>query len=217
VIPRFSAYLFDVDGTLVDSAGDICGAIQAVLATTRQNSITDDFLRRYIGRHLYDLFGDLLPELSHEQMDHMLADYRKIYLARNHTLTRAYPGIADALAALPGRKSTATTKGTPTTRAVLELFGLLPYFDHVQGTDGFPAKPEPNVIFASLQVLGVPAEDCLLVGDSPADMEAGRRAGVKTCAVLWGYGQREDLAKWQPDYWIAHPRELLSNAAGAGL
>jgi phosphoglycolate phosphatase len=217
VIPRFSAYLFDVDGTLVDSAGDICGAIQAVLATTRQNSITDDFLRRYIGRHLYDLFGDLLPELSHEQMDHMLADYRKIYLARNHTLTRAYPGIADALATLPGKKSTATTKGTPTTRAVLELFGLLPYFDHVQGTDGFPAKPEPNVIFASLQVLGVPAEDCLLVGDSPADMEAGRRAGVKTCAVLWGYGQREDLAKWQPDYWIAHPRELLSNAAGAGL
>ena len=203
-----------MDGTLVDSASDICGAIQAVLATTRQNSITDDFLRRYIGRHLYDLFGDLLPECSREQMDHMLADYRTIYLARNHTLTRVYPGVADALATLPGKKSTATTKGTPTTRAVLELFGLLPYFDHVQGTDGFPAKPEPNVIFASLQVFGVPAEDCLLVGDSPADMEAGRRAGVKTCAVLWGYGQREDLAKWQPDYWIAHPRELLS---GAGL
>jgi phosphoglycolate phosphatase len=217
VIPRFSAYLFDVDGTLVDSASDICGAIQAVLATTRQNSITDDFLRRYIGRHLYDLFGDLLPECSREQMDHMLADYRTIYLARNHTLTRVYPGVADALATLPGKKSTATTKGTPTTRAVLELFGLLPYFDHVQGTDGFPAKPEPNVIFASLQVFGVPAEDCLLVGDSPADMEAGRRAGVKTCAVLWGYGQREDLAKWQPDYWIAHPRELLSGAGGAGL
>ena len=217
MIPRFSAYLFDVDGTLVDSASDICGAIQAVLATTRQNSITDDFLRRYIGRHLYDLFGDLLPECSREQMDHMLADYRTIYLARNHTLTRVYPGVADALATLPGKKSTATTKGTPTTRAVLELFGLLPYFDHVQGTDGFPAKPEPNVIFASLQVFGVPAEDCLLVGDSPADMEAGRRAGVKTCAVLWGYGQREDLAKWQPDYWIAHPRELLSGAGGAGL
>jgi phosphoglycolate phosphatase len=209
VIPRFSAYLFDVDGTLVDSATDICGAIQAVLRTTRQNSVTDDFLRRYIGRHLYDLFGDLLPECTREQMDQMLADYRKIYLARNHTLTRAYPDIADALAALTGRKSTATTKGTPTTRAVLEQFGLLPYFDHVQGTDGFPAKPEPDVIFASLQVLGIGAEDCLLVGDSPADMEAGRRAGVKTCAVLWGYGRHEDLAKWEPDYWIAHPRELL--------
>jgi phosphoglycolate phosphatase len=209
-VPRFSAYLFDVDGTLVDSANDICGAIQTVLATTRQNTVADDRLRRYIGRHLYDLFQDLLPELTREQMDQMLVDYRRIYLARNHSLTRAYPGIADTLAALPGRKSTATTKGTPTTRAVLELFGLLPYFDHVQGTDGFPAKPEPDVILASLQVFGTPAEDCLFVGDSAADMEAGRRAGVKTCAVLWGYGRREDLAEWEPDYWITHPRELLA-------
>ena len=208
-VPQFSAYLFDVDGTLLDSATDICGAIQAVLAKTRQNSVADDFLRRYIGRHLYDLFQDLFPEYTREQMDQMLADYRRIYLARNHSLTRAYPGIADALGALPGRKSTATTKGTPTTRSVLELFGLLPYFDHVQGTDGFPAKPEPDVILASLQVFGTSPEDCLLVGDSAADMEAGRRAGVKTCAVLWGYGQREELAQWEPDYWIAQPRELL--------
>ena len=207
-VPRFPAYLFDVDGTLVDSATDICGAIQAVLRTTRQSSVTDDFLRGYIGRHLYDLFGDLLPEYTREQMDQMLADYRKIYLARNHTLTRAYPGIADALATLPGRKSTATTKGTPTTRAVLEQFGLLPYFDHVQGTDGFPAKPEPNVILASLDVFGVKAEDCLFVGDSPTDMEAGRRAGVKTCAVLWGYGNREEMARWEPDFWVEHPSEL---------
>jgi phosphoglycolate phosphatase len=208
-VPQFSAYLFDVDGTLLDSATDICGAIQAVLANTRQNAVADDFLRSYIGRHLYDLFGDLLPEYTQEQMDQMLVDYRRIYLARNHSLTRAYPGVADALAALPGRKSTATTKGTPTTRAVLQLFGLLPYFDHVQGTDGFPAKPEPDVILASLKVLSVSPADCLLIGDSAADMQAGRRAGVKTCAVLWGYGRREDLAKWKPDYWIAHPLELL--------
>ncbi len=207
-VPPFQVYLFDVDGTLVDSATDICGAIQSVLQTTRQNSVSDDFLRRYIGRHLIDLFQDLLPEITREQIDQMIADYRRIYLGRNHSFTRAYPGVAEALAALPGKKSTATTKGTPTTRAVLEMFGLLPYFDHVQGTDGFPAKPEPNVIFASLEVLGRSPGDCLLVGDSAADMEAGRRAGVKTCAVLWGYGRREDLARWEPDYWINDPSEL---------
>ena len=97
-VPQFSAYLFDVDGTLLDSASDICGAIQSVLATTRQNSVADDFLRRYIGRHLFDLFQDLLPEYTREEMDQMLADYRRIYLARNHSLTRAYPGVANALA-----------------------------------------------------------------------------------------------------------------------
>ena len=208
---QFPVYLFDVDGTLVDSAADICAAIQLVLSTTRQNAVTDDFLRFYIGRHLLDLFQDLMPELTREQIDLMIADYRRIYLARNHGATHAFPGVAEALAALPGRKSTATTKGTPTTRVVLERFGLLPYFDHVQGTDGFPAKPEPDVILASLKALGAAPEDCLLVGDAPADMEAGRRAGVKTCAVLWGYGKREDLARWEPDYWIEHPSQLAAN------
>jgi len=209
VIPRFPVYLFDVDGTLLDSAADICGAIHGVLAGTTQDEVSEQFLRTYIGRHLYDLFQDLFPGRSREQMDEMIADYRTRYLARGHTSTKPYPGIAEALAALPGRKSTATTKGTPTTRAMLEMFGLLPYFQHVQGTDGFPAKPEPNVILASLDVFDVKPQDCLFIGDSPTDMEAGRRAGVKTCAVLWGYGKREQMARWEPDYWVEHPNELF--------
>jgi phosphoglycolate phosphatase len=208
VIPKYPVYLFDVDGTLVDSAADICGAIQGVLASTPQSNVSDEFLRTYIGRHLYDLFEDLFPGRTRAQMDEMIADYRTLYLARGHTSTRAFPGVAEALAALPGKKSTATTKGTPTTRAVLEMFGLLPYFDHVQGTDGFPAKPEPDVILACLKVFGAEPRDCLFIGDSPTDMEAGRRAGVKTCAVLWGYGRREDMARWEPDYWVEHPGEL---------
>jgi HAD superfamily hydrolase (TIGR01509 family) len=197
-----------VDGTLLDSASDICGAIQGALAQTSQRDVSPQLLRSYIGRHLDDLFQDLFPACTREQMDLMFAEYRRIYLGRNHSHTRAFPGIAEALAALPGRKSTATTKGTPTTRAVLEMFGLLPYFDHVQGTDGFPAKPEPDVILASLKIFGAQPEDCLFVGDSPTDMEAGRRAGVKTCAVLWGYGRREDMARWEPDYWVEYPGEL---------
>jgi HAD superfamily hydrolase (TIGR01509 family) len=208
LIPEYPVYLFDVDGTLLDSAADICGAIQGVLETTPQCAVTDEFLRTYIGRHLYDLFQDLFPDRTHPHMDEMIADYRTRYLARRHSCTKPYPGISEALAALPGRKSTATTKGTPTTRAVLEQLGLLPYFHHVQGTDGFPAKPEPNVILASLEVFGVKPQDCLFIGDSPTDMEAGRRAGVKTCAVLWGYGRRAELARWEPDYWVEQPSEL---------
>lgn len=208
MIPRFPVYVFDVDGTLVDSAADICGAIQGVLSDTPRCDVSEGFLRSYIGRHLYDLFQDLFPDRTREHMDEMIADYRTRYLARCHASTKPYPGILEALAVLPGKKSTATTKGTPTTRAVLEMFGLLPFFQHVQGTDGFPAKPEPNVIFASLEGLGAKPEECLFIGDSAADMEAGRRAGVKTCAVLWGYGRREDMARWEPDYWLEHPSEL---------
>ncbi len=119
--------------------------------------------------------------------------------------------MAEVLAKLPGKKSTATTKGTPSTKAVLERFGLLEYFDHVQGTDGFPAKPHPDVIFKALEGLGAKPKDCLFIGDSPADMEAARRAGVKACAVTYGYGRREDLAVWSPDYWLDNLAELVDS------
>ncbi len=206
VVP-FSVYLFDVDGTLMDSARDICGAIQEVMRARGRGDVSDAFLRTYIGRHLLDLFLDLGYE--RDAIDPMIAEYRGIYLSRKHGATTVYPGVAEALAKLGGRKSTATTKGTPTTRAVLEQFGLLQFFDHVQGTDGFPAKPEPDVIYKSLEVFGVGPEECLLVGDSPTDMRAGRRAGVKTCAVRYGYGDPEELAACQPDFWIDDLSALL--------
>jgi phosphoglycolate phosphatase len=207
-MPRFSAYLFDVDGTLLDSATDICGAITQVLSTSERPDIPFDFLKGYIGRHLIDLFGDLFPQASSEQVEEFIRAYRATYLSRGHTCTYVFPGVAEALAALPGRKSTATTKGTPTTRAVLEQFGLVRYFDHVQGTDGIPSKPAPDVLLAAMSALGVEPEDCLMVGDSAADMEAGRRAGMKICAVRYGYGRQQDLALWEPDYWVSDLREL---------
>lgn len=209
MIPRFPVYLFDIDGTLVDSAADICGAVQQVLSKTRQNNVPFEKLRSYIGHHLLDLFEDLFPEYTPEQREALVVEYRGIYPAREHRNTFPYPGALEAVSRLGGRKSTATTKGTPTTRIVLETFGFLPYFDHVQGTDGFPSKPAPDVIFRSLDALGARPEDCLLIGDAGPDMEAGRRAGVKICAVRYGYGNHEEMKRWEPDYWVDSLTELL--------
>jgi phosphoglycolate phosphatase len=216
VIPAFPVYLFDIDGTLLDSAQDICGAVQQALdAVPDSPPVTFDFLKAYIGRHLFDLFGDVFPGAPQSRLDELLAHYRQIYPARGHRLTRVYPGVVEGLGALGGRKGTATTKGTPTTRTVLEQFDLLRFIDHVQGTDGFPCKPAPDVIFTALKALDASPEDCLFVGDSAADMEAGRRAGVKTCAVTYGYGKREDLAVFTPDYWVDDLRELAPAALPA--
>jgi phosphoglycolate phosphatase len=208
LIPTFAVYLFDVDGTLMDSAPDICAAQLEVLAAHGRPAVTEEYLRRYIGRHLIGLFADL--GFTDEAMDGLIQSYRTTYWARKHAATRVFPGVAEMLGSLGGRKSTATIKTSQTTRAVLEQFGLIQHFDHVQGTDGFPAKPEPDVILASLRALDVPPESCLLVGDSAADMEAGKRAGVRTCAVKWGYGDPQEMARWQPDYWIDEPRQLLA-------
>ncbi len=210
MIPPFPVYLFDVDGTLVHSAPDICGAIQETLRGTPAPPVDDAFLTTYIGRHLIDLFTHLLPGYTPEQIDGLIAVYRKIYPARGHKSTQLYPGVGQALARLGGLKSTATTKGTPTTRTILEMFGLIGYFDHVQGTDGFPAKPAPDVILKSIERFGVRPADCLLVGDSSTDMAAGRAAGVKLCAVRYGYGNRQEMARYEPDYWVDDLNELVA-------
>ena len=207
---HFPVYLFDVDGTLTDSAPDITGSVLEVLDRNGYPAQPVSLLRTYIGRHLIDLFEDIIPGIDEAGIDDLIVQYRVVYAARGHVNTRTYDGVAEMLSALPGRKGTATTKGTPTTRIVLEKFGLLGYFEHVQGTDGFPAKPAPDVINRGLESFGVRPEDVLFVGDSTADMAAGRAAGVRVCAVRYGYGNHSEMRAYQPDFWIDHPIELLS-------
>lgn len=212
MIPRFKLYLFDVDGTLVDSAADICGAAREALAEQSVTGLGEEYLRTFIGYHLFDLFEEVLPSSTRPERERLLARYREIYLGRRHASTVVYPGVEEMLSTLTGLKSTATTKSSETARAVLTQFNLVSYFDHVQGTDGFPSKPKPDVILRSLEHFGIAPADALLVGDAAPDMEAGRRAGVRTCAVTWGYGNRDHMREHAPDYWIDHPMALLDGA-----
>ena len=209
MIPRFPVYLFDIDGTLLDSAPDICAAVQEVIVTNGAGARKFEYLKSFVGLHLIDLFQDVFPTFDSAQIDGLIKQYRTIYLGRCHRETKLFPGAQEALAALGGRKSTATTKGTPTTRAVLTQFGLIQYFDHVQGTDGIPYKPAPDVLLTAMAAMGARPEDCLMVGDSQADMAAGHAAGVKTCAVRYGYGDQRAMARFEPDYWVDDLRALV--------
>lgn len=209
MIPPFPAYLFDIDGTLLDSAPDICAAQSDVLEAAGSAPVPFGVLRGFVGRELRRVFSDLVPHASDAEIQKMMQDYTLKYRSRKHAGTRVYPGAREGLAALGGRKSTATTKSTEGTRLVLEHFGLLRYFDHVQGSDGMLYKPAPDVVFAAMAGLGATPPECLMVGDSSSDMEAGRRAGVKICAVRYGYGDPVELAKSKPDYWISDLRELV--------
>ncbi|HPT27490.1 MAG TPA: HAD-IA family hydrolase [Bryobacteraceae bacterium] len=208
MIPKFRLYLFDVDGTLLDSAADITGAVRETLALEGVDGLDQKYLESFIGFHLFDLFQEVLPDSTEEQNHALLARYRQIYLKRGHSSTRVYEGVPEMLERLGGLKSTATTKSSETARAILTQFGLVQHFDHVQGTDGFPSKPEPDVVLKSIEKFGVKPEECLLIGDSGPDMAAGRAAGVKTCGVTYGYGNLEHMRAEQPDYWIDHPSQL---------
>jgi hypothetical protein len=92
---------------------------------------------------------------------------------------------------------TATTKGTPP--RVLEQFALIQHFDHVQGTDGFPAKPEPDVLLKTSKPSAF-AEGLPVRRRFGRRHGSGRRAGIPTCAVTWGYGEPEELARHRPDF-----------------
>lgn len=208
MIPQFRLYLFDVDGTLVDSAADITGAVREALAQVGVKDLDQRYLESFIGFHLFDLFAEVLPHYTEEQNHELLASYRKIYLDRKHSSTRVYDGVPEMLARLGGLKSTATTKSSETARAVLTQFGLVEHFDHVQGTDGFPSKPKPDVVLKSIEKFGVRPEECLLIGDSAPDMQAGRAAGVSICGVSYGYGNLDEMRALGPDFWIHQPSGL---------
>jgi phosphoglycolate phosphatase len=210
VIPQFPVYLFDIDGTLLDSAPDICAAVQQVITSNGALEREFEYLRGYVGFHLIDLFQDVFPAFDTARIDGLIHQYRTIYLGRCHQRTKVFAGAKEALSVLGGRKSTATTKGTPTTRAVLTQFDLVQHFDHVQGTDnGLPYKPKPDVLLVAMNALGARPEECLMIGDSTADMAAGHAAGMKTCAVRYGYGDKDAMALHTPDYWVDDLRELL--------
>lgn len=208
MIPAFPAYLFDVDGTLLESAPDIVGAVGQVLSAHGAKDLSFPYLASFIGKHLFDLFNEVFPDADDAFRETLLQEYRQTYWAREHKSTQRYPGVLEGLSLLGGKKSTATTKSTETTNIVLAKFGLRPFFDHVQGTDGFPAKPAPDVLYRAMEALQAAPEDCLLVGDSASDMAAGRAAGLRICAVDYGYGNHDEMRKFKPDYWISDLRQL---------
>ena len=210
-----TAYLFDIDGTLLDSAADIAAAVAAACVDDGREPPPDGAVARYVGRPLSEMFADFCPGISPEGIERLTGFYRERYHARHHGATRVYPCVPAMLAALPGPKSTATTKHTQTTAAVLDLFGLRHHFQHIQGSENGRYKPDPTNLLTAAAALGVPPAECLMVGDTPVDIEAGRRAGMRTCAVAWGYGDPGEVRRAGPDYWIETPLELLAIQAAS--
>ena len=209
MIPSFPVYFFDLDGTLIDSSQDICGAVHEMLDQTHLPLWPTERLRRYIGLHLSELFEDIFPSCSASEIDSLVLRYRDNYVARKHLATTLYPDVTETLAKLRGRKAVATSRRGDTARHLLEKFDVIGFFDHVQGTDHIACKPAPDVLLACMDALAVCPGDCLMVGDSPADIQAARSAGVKTCVVTYGYGDPNRIEELRPDYQVSSLRELL--------
>jgi phosphoglycolate phosphatase len=192
-----SGIIFDLDGTLVDSFADITAAFCRSFASAGCASPDAAQVRPLIGLDLRDMYERFVDT---SLIEGLIAAYRADYAERCADSTRPFPGIVallDDLGAAGVPRAVATTKTSWMARTVTQKVGLADKLDHVQGTDGFAYKPAPDVVLHAVRALGGPVS--WMVGDSWLDIEAGRSAGLRTCAVTWGVSDPDRLRAARPD------------------
>jgi len=211
-MPRPRAIVFDLDGTLVDSLPDIVGAFRDAFADHGLTAPSEAEVRDHVGLPLDTMYAAFAPV---ERVADLSASYRRLYPRRFTRHSRPFPGVPDALATLRRRGfrlAVATTKRSDMAARLVAAVGLGDALDVVQGTDGFPHKPAPDVVRRALAALG--ADGVWMVGDTVHDIEAGRAAGLATYAVTWGTHDAERLRAARPDRLEATLEPLLAATAG---
>lgn len=193
---------FDLDGTLVDTAPDLVGTLNAILADDGLPPLPYDSARRMISHGAQVMlergFAAAGRPLTPQQTEPRLAHFIDIYLDRIADESAPFPGVEAALASLKAagaRLSVCTNKRTPLSLALLEALNLTHWFDAIIGPDTAGcAKPDPRHLLAAVGAF----DRALLVGDSETDINAARNAGVPIVAVTFGYTETP-CAKLNPD------------------
>ncbi|MCI0570799.1 MAG: HAD-IA family hydrolase [Myxococcaceae bacterium] len=206
--PPPKSIVFDLDGTLVDSMPDIITSFLYAFGQAGLPTPDEAEVRALIGLPLQDMYGRLAPE----HVPALVAIYREHYPRNFLNRSRPFPGVVEVLRTLRERGyrlAVATTKRTDMARQFVEALGLAAELDHVQGTDGFPHKPAPDVIHRALHALG--AEGLWMVGDTIHDIAAGKAAGLRTYAVTWDARAEATLAAAAPDVLQPDLRGLLAH------
>jgi phosphoglycolate phosphatase len=194
--------IFDVDGTLVDSQGDIVAAMGRAFAAVDQPSPDRAQILSIVGLSLDVAMPWLAPELSQAAHDQMVAAYKSAYM---HLRAEAgvaqssplYPGARDVLAQLQRRDEVLLGVATGKSRRGLDKLlaghGLEGLFLTQQVADHHPSKPHPSMILQAMADTGVAAKDTVMIGDTSFDMEMAAAAGVRGIGVSWGYHPRPEL------------------------
>jgi phosphoglycolate phosphatase len=204
--------LFDLDGTLVDSRRDIAVAFQHAWRTVVGGIPPGGTaIAQHIGKPLAEMLSELGGVLSPSLLSTFLTAYRRTYTRQNARLTELYPEVILTLQSLSTfTLGVVTTKESGQAEMVLRRLALIPFFQHIQGGSlDLHLKPAPDTILAALAALHCAPPQALMVGDTPADVLAGKEAGTMTCAVTYGFGTREALLQCTPDYVIDSFGELL--------
>jgi phosphoglycolate phosphatase len=211
-VRRFDHIVFDLDGTLADTAADLAAATNHVLRSFGRSELPLEEIRGYVGDGARRLIERALQGAADERVDEGLQRFLAYY--GDHLLehTALYGGIAAVLARLVAgglTLSVLTNKPAVPSRAILAGLGVLAHFAHIVGGDsGLPRKPDPAGLAALMQRARISRERTLLVGDSRIDLQTARNGGVGFCGVQWGFAPASLAAMAAP--MIDHPGELLA-------
>ena len=207
-----STFLFDLDGTLIDSIELILRSYRHTMRLHRGHEPSDDVWMEGLGTPLWVQFRHFTEDPA--EIEAMVATYRAYNLAHHDELVRPYDGVVEAVRALRAREKTlglVTSKMRSGALRGLRVAGLEDAFQVIVGADEVThPKPHPEPVLMALERLRAPAAGAVFVGDSRHDVECGRAAGVKTAAVLWGPFDRAHLADLEPDYWLERPEDLAT-------
>lgn len=195
--PKFrpKAIVFDLDGTLVDSAPEIATSLNAAIAGIGMHPFPLAEVQGFIGggaavalRRALTARGKDLDEATFKAV---LAHFYEVYAEVSQKGSGLYPGVVETLTALRGHGlplGVCTNKAAPITAIALEALGIASFFTTVVGArDDIPRKPAPDMLLAALTTLGATPAESLVVGDSRSDVGAARAAGCPVIAVSYGY------------------------------
>jgi pyrophosphatase PpaX len=208
----FRVYLFDLDGTLIDSIALILASFHHTRKLHFGDRLPDAHHLETLGMTLRDTFQRMAD--TPEAVEALVQSYVSYNLDHHDNMVRAYPGVPEMLDQLRrrgARLGIVTSKMRPHALRGLHIAGLDGVFEIVVGAeDASRGKPDPEPVLLALAKLGAAPRDALFVGDSPHDVESGRRAGVTTAAVTWGPFARAVLEVARPDLWLEKPEDVLS-------
>jgi phosphoglycolate phosphatase len=209
------AIIFDLDGTLVDSAKDLRGALNRLLGDLGLRPIEAVEIKGMIGDGVLKLLERALIAANGdpEQKDALLPRFLEMYQANPATLTRPYPGVVETLAALQRRRfhlAVVTNKPVFATKKILQALSLVEFFPVVIGGDSLQKrKPHPAPLLEAARQLGIDVCQSLMVGDNIHDVEAAHAAGMRCVAVSYGYHHRPP-SEFNADRLVNRFDELLS-------
>ncbi len=211
------AVLFDLDGTLLDTLGDLADAVNWALVSLGLPCRTENEVRTFVGNGARRLIQRALPEGRDDLHDECLARFKAHYQAHMQDRTRAYPGVNEMLDALNARGISCAVISNKFDGAVGPL--CRKYFgDRLVAAmgerEGMPRKPAPDGCFALMALLGAEAAEVVYVGDSGTDMQTARNAGLKSVGVSWGFRSGASLMAAGADVVVDDTAELLKVLLG---